>query len=341
MPNLNDRLVRYCELKACRNAFIDTRSPGSEMKENFTIIGPGVGENPNQHVHIREAHGFNVSAARQPLGCLNSQHSHDYAEVFVNHAGHWRLTFGVEAGEDGYVDIAPGDVVTVPIHMFRGFRKLDEGSGFLLVPLAQDDPGKVVWSPKVYDLAKQYGLVLLKGGRLIDTTQGEVVPEGAEIDTGPSSDVIGQLSTPSLDKFANLKVAFADMQANPKSAIAGAGVEECPIIGPRDTEDGFQAGPIIGWWPHGFCLRLIRMQSGAQTGSHERDEEEVLFVQRGTFEVTTPDGSVIMAAGDTFTTPKGRARKFRCLSSDGCEVFVIRGGEAVGAPRFVSAQAAE
>ena len=69
------RVVRYADLRPCYNAFIDTRSPGSEAKENFTIIGPGVSENPEQYVHIAEPHGFNIGGARQPPGCINSQHS--------------------------------------------------------------------------------------------------------------------------------------------------------------------------------------------------------------------------------------------------------------------------
>ena len=135
---MRSRLVRYADLQACRTAFIDTRTPGSTEKENFTIIGPGVSENPDQHVHIREKHGFNIGGARQPFGCVNSQHSHDTAEVFVVHSGHWRLHFGPNK-EDGALDIAPGDVASVPIHMFRGFSKLDEGKGFLWMPLGQDD----------------------------------------------------------------------------------------------------------------------------------------------------------------------------------------------------------
>ena len=51
-PDLRSRLVRYADLRPCRNAFIDSRTPGSERKENFTIIGPGVAENPEQHVHV-------------------------------------------------------------------------------------------------------------------------------------------------------------------------------------------------------------------------------------------------------------------------------------------------
>ena len=92
--SLQARAVRYKDLKPCTNAFIDTRSPGSDKKENFTIIGPGVAENPNQHVHIKIPHGFNIGGARQPVNCLNSQHSHLTEEVFVVHHGKW--DFGVQ-----------------------------------------------------------------------------------------------------------------------------------------------------------------------------------------------------------------------------------------------------
>lgn len=85
--HLEQRVVRYADLRPCTNAFVDARTPGSGKKENFTIIGPGVSENPNQYVHIPEPHGFNIGAARQPGGCLNSQHSHETAEVFVIHSG--------------------------------------------------------------------------------------------------------------------------------------------------------------------------------------------------------------------------------------------------------------
>ena len=88
-----ERLVRYADLIPCKNAFVDSRSPGSDQKENFTIVGPGVSENPNQHVHIPLPHGFNIGGARQPAGCLNSQHSHDTAEVFIAHSGKWRFFF--------------------------------------------------------------------------------------------------------------------------------------------------------------------------------------------------------------------------------------------------------
>ena len=57
---MDARIVRYGELKPCKTAFIDAHTPGSDRKENFTIIGGGVSESPDQHVHIRDTPGFNV-----------------------------------------------------------------------------------------------------------------------------------------------------------------------------------------------------------------------------------------------------------------------------------------
>lgn len=181
---LRRRIVRYAELRPCRNAFIDTRSPGSEEKENFTIIGPGVSENPAQHVHIPEPHGFNIGGARQPPRCINSQHSHETAEVFVVHSGEWCFNLGV-TGEDAQVLIGPGDVISLPTQMFRGFTNVGQSLGFLFAVLGGDDPGRVLWAPQVFDLAQRFGLVLLEGGRLVDTAAGQVVPGGRELCRAP------------------------------------------------------------------------------------------------------------------------------------------------------------
>ena len=64
---MNARIVRYGELRPCKTAFIDAHTPGSDSKENFTIIGGGVSENPDQHVHIGIPHGFNIGAAGPQL----------------------------------------------------------------------------------------------------------------------------------------------------------------------------------------------------------------------------------------------------------------------------------
>ncbi len=136
------RLVRYPDLRPCTTAFIDTNTPGSEQKENFTIIGPGVAENPDQYVHINIPHGFNIGAARQPAGCINSQHSHETAEVFVVHTGRWKFSLG-ETATDGDIEVGPGDTISIPIHVFRGFTNVGDGPAFLFAVLGEDDPGQV------------------------------------------------------------------------------------------------------------------------------------------------------------------------------------------------------
>ena len=45
------RIVRYGDLIPCKTAFIDAHTPGCDQKENFTIIGGGVCESADQHVH--------------------------------------------------------------------------------------------------------------------------------------------------------------------------------------------------------------------------------------------------------------------------------------------------
>jgi len=92
--DMDARIVRYGALKPCKTAFIDAHTPGSDQKENFTIIGGGVSESPDQHVHIALPHGFNIGAAGQPPRCRNSLHSHRTAEVFFVLSGRWRFFWG-------------------------------------------------------------------------------------------------------------------------------------------------------------------------------------------------------------------------------------------------------
>ena len=333
------RLVRYADLVPCRTAFLDTRTPGSTEKENFTIIGAGVSESADQHVHITEKHGFNIGAARQPFGCVNSQHSHDTAEVFVVHSGHWRLPFGANK-EDGSIDIGPGDVCSVPIHMFRGFEKLDEGTGFLFTVLGEDDPGKVTWAPAVFEAAAEHGLKLAKGGRLIDTSEGDYQLKDVELQDATDASAIADLKTPSAEKLAQCVVVAGEASANPDSPLAAEGVEEAGIIVPQATSDGFAPGPITGWWPHGFNLRQLTLQSSAYVPMHARLEAEVLFIQSGTVEISWADGSLFLGAGDTLSIPIGLPHAFRNTASVPAIVFVVRGGESPARPTFTSAPSA-
>jgi len=332
MPD--QHLIRYADLIPCRNAFVDSRTPGSDAKENFSLIGPGVSENPSQHVHIPLAHGFNIGGARQPPHCLNSQHSHETAEVFIAHSGRWRMIFGVNADE-GEALMGPGDVISIPIHMFRGFENIGDDTGFLFAVLGGDNPGKVTWSPKVFDLAAQYGLVLLEGGRLVDTTVGESVPAGAILQRAPDAAEIARLATPPAQNLAACVVTPAQFVVNAASPLAAPGVTESAIITPGATADGFAPGPISGWWSHGFNLRALSLESGASIAPHQRDEAEVIFVHAGVLAVTLPESVLVMGPGDTLTIPNGTTRAFRATSSATAIAYVVRGGDSPALPRFV------
>ena len=50
---LSRRHIRRSQYRSCDDAFIDTRLPGSTPKENYSIVGPGVTQNPNQVVNLR------------------------------------------------------------------------------------------------------------------------------------------------------------------------------------------------------------------------------------------------------------------------------------------------
>ena len=304
------RVVRYADLKPCLNAFIDTRSPGSERKENFTVIGPGVSENPDQHVHIPEPHGFNIGGARQPPECLNSQHSHETAETIVVHSGQWRFDFG-EDGGDAQVFAGPGDVVSVPVHVFRGFTNVGDDTGYLFFVLGEDDPGRVTWAPKVFELAKNYGLVLLDNGSLVDTAAGEAIPSGeAAMAPTTSADVA---------KLRVLTQAEAEAVVARDAPAPGAG--ERVVIGP--------GGPLD--WAHGFTLSRLTLAAGEATSSMRREEPEVLFVQSGEVEARWGGGRVRLGAGDTATVPRGSARSVS--TTQGADLFVVRGGDRIAAGR--------
>jgi quercetin dioxygenase-like cupin family protein len=300
---LEARVVRYSDLVPCKNAFIDSRTPGSDAKENFTIIGPGVSENPEQHVHITEAHGFNIGGARQPPRCINSQHSHDTAEVFVVHSGRWQFTFG-EHGEDAQVQAKRGDIVSFPTHAFRGFENIGQETGFLWSVLGGDDPGRVLWAPKVFEMAKEYGLVLLENGALVDTTVGQSPPPGVKPMPVTDDAAIAKLRRMKPED-ADEVIARAQEAPEPgEELVIGTG-------GQLPAADGFTVS------------RLILGALGA-SGPSNSLHPEVVFVQSGAAKVCTPNATIILEQGDTMTVPASLERSY-CALGDGAELIVVRG----------------
>lgn len=333
IEDMQRRLVRYAELRPCTNAFIDTRTPGSDRKENFTIIGPGVAENPEQHVHIRIPHGFNIGGARQPPGCTNSQHSHDTAEVFVIQQGRFRFKTG-EHGTSGHVDLGPGDIISIPVHAFRGFDTLGDDTAFMFSVLGGDDPGRVLWAPYVFEAAREHGLVLLRSGRLVDTRAGETIPSDDPPAAPTTADDVARLTEFDSAGIAACTIRRAEFVATRTGPFAHLqGVAEHPLVGGVSAAERIEAGRLA--WSHGFHVRALHLAAGAHIPVHTRGEEEVLLLHRGRLLLRWPDGELELGVGDTLTVPKHLRRTYIALGDATTEVYVVRGGDQPGAPRFV------
>jgi mannose-6-phosphate isomerase-like protein (cupin superfamily) len=288
MIDMNSRIVRYGELKPCRTAFIDAHTPGSNQKENFTIIGAGVSESADQHVHIRETPGFNIGAAGQPPKCRNSLHSHRTAEVFFVLSGRWRFFWG-RFGTAGEVTLEEGDIINLPTGIFRGFENIGTDYGFIPAILGGNDAGGgVVWAPQVIEDAKAHGLVLGANGRLYDTKKGETLP--ADVKPMPLLTDEQLKAFPELPPDAMVRSHVArywDLMAlaanKPVKVIAEHGLL-------RDKP--------------GFEVEFLTRGSIPET-IYSTPRHEVLMPMRGHWKLSWPGGETILNPGDTCAVPPG------------------------------------
>ncbi|WP_299293079.1 cupin domain-containing protein [uncultured Tateyamaria sp.] len=284
---MEPRIVRYGDLMPCKTAFIDAHTPGSDQKENFTIIGGGVSESPDQHVHIGIPHGFNIGAAGQPPKCRNSLHSHRTAEVFFVLSGRWRFFWG-RWGDAGEVVLEEGDIINIPTGIFRGFENIGTDYGMIMAILGGDDAGGgVIWAPQVIEDATAHGLVLGDNGSLYDTKQGQSLPDGVAPMTVLTDEELQAYPEMSPMQVVGMGVRrYWDMVALAQHA-------PCKVIGERG---------IIRDKP-GFEVDLIT-RSSASDEMHSHDRPSVLMPMRGHWRVTWEGGTTTLAPGDTMSVPE-------------------------------------
>lgn len=333
VEEIEGRTVRYGDLIPCTTAFIDAKTPGSDQKENFCIIGPGVAENPGQYVHVKIPHGFNIGGARQPKGCINSQHSHVSEEVFLVHSGSWAFRWGHD-GTDGEVVLKQGDVISIPINVFRGFECVSDEESFLFAILGNDDPGHVTWAPHVFEQAKGHGLVLTEAGHLIDTSNGEEIPDGDKPCIPTSLEDVKAFRQMSAEEMGACVVTNTEtnLSSDTELCVHSNGVVEAPIIGPPNPAEMIDAGKIGN--PHGFHFRKVVLANGGVIPGHSRSEEEVVFVHQGSVSLVWDSESIQLNAGDTTTIPKGMNKSLRTSSDAGATLYIVRGGDVPAAPSW-------
>jgi len=300
------RIVRYGELKPCRTAFIDAHTPGSDQKENFTIIGAGVSESPDQHVHIGIPHGFNIGAAGQPPGCTNSLHSHRTAEVFFVLSGRWRFFWGRQ-GDAGDVVLEVGDIIDIPTGMFRGFENIGTDYAMIMAVLGGDDAGGgVIWAPQVLDEAREHGLMLSDRGQLYDTLKGERLPDDESAITPLTDDELVNFDEPSAMQVVGGYVRrYWDMM----SLAAAAPVS---VIGERG---------IIRDRP-GFEVSFINA-SGAPAAPIQLDRPRVLMPVKGHWRVDWSTGNTALAPGDTMSVPAGVPHTVQSAMSGEAALYTV------------------
>ncbi|MDX8351449.1 cupin domain-containing protein [Cognatiyoonia sp. IB215182] len=307
---MENRIVRYGDLRPCKTAFIDAHTPGSDQKENFTIIGGGVSESPDQHVHIAIPHGFNIGAAGQPPKCRNSLHSHRTAEVFFVLKGRWRFFWG-RHGTAGEVVLEEGDIFNIPTGIFRGFENIGTDYGMIMAILGGDDAGGgVIWAPQVIEDARDHGLVLCENGKLYDSKKGQDLPAGL----GPmpllTEDELQAYPEPTTAQVIPRHVArYWDM-------VAVADRAPARVIG---------ADGMLPDKP-GFEVSFLTRAS-ATTKMHQHDRPSVLMPMRGHWRLLWDGGEATLNPGDTVSVPEnlmhtavpamtGEASLFHVIATD-------------------------
>ena len=281
-----DRIVRYGELVPCKTAFIDAHTPGSDQKENFTIIGGGVSESPDQHVHIAIPHGFNIGAAGQPPKCRNSLHDHNTAEVFFVLSGRWRFFWG-RWGNAGEVVLEQGDIINIPTGIFRGFENIGTEYGMIMAILGGDDAGGGVhWAPQVIEDAADHGLILGENGKLYDQKKGQSLPDGiGPMPVMQSDELAKRPELTTMDVVPNHVARFWDMFALSDSRPVN-------VIG----ENG-----LLRDKP-GFEVDFITRSSAVENLESHRFPS-VLMPVRGHWRISWDGGSEVLAPGDTMSVP--------------------------------------
>lgn len=337
------RHIKRDDYVSCTVAFIDCKKPGSDTKENYSIIGPGVTSSDDQVVNLPEAHGFNIGAAAMPNGVTNNLHIHFTAEVFIVQQGEWTFRWGSN-GENEVIG-RKGDIVSVPTWIFRGFTNSGPDDGWLFTILGGDNTGGVIFHPEIIREAAEYGLYISSENRLIDTSRGDAVPdEDGCIPPMPSEDVAALRDVPRAEMMSRVVVqnardfrpAFID------SALPGHGAEIAPVIGYGITQNRDHAAPITN--PHGFSAEWLRLPSGGVAGPFVLEDKMVLIGHEGRLRIDYVDGggaSVEIDAWDTYAVPAGCQIRLTALGYAPTETLVVVSGDHRKRPVFDDATLAQ
>ena len=334
--DIHQRFIPFSGLRYSTEAFIDYCIPECQPKYNYALIGPGVSQNPNQPVSLREPHGFQVGGVSIPHGRVNPPHMHFTCEVFICARGDWRVQWGFNP-EASEADIGEGDICSVPTWLYRGFTNIGVDDGFLFTALGGDATGGILWGPTTLARAAAQGVVLTDDYRIIDASRGDIMPPGAGQLQPMTAAEIAALRVWSPAEMAQRIVRFKDLrwsrQALLDSALPGCGAELAAVIGLGMAQDRNLRSPLAD--AHGVSIEWLRIPAGGQVSRHLLHDKQVLIAKSGSIEieVEASDASVrhtaygAAGAWDTMAIPADCWRTLRNRGAHSALALLLTSGD--------------
>lgn len=328
---MDRRVILPGAFVADTQAFIDVRLPDSQGKSNYSMIGPGVSQNPNQHINLREPHGFNVGAAGMPAGTVNNQHLHYTAEVFVSLGGQWEFRVGVDLEQTFSVD--GRFVLSMPTWIYRGFRNVGVDDRLLYAVLGGDDTGGIQWSPRVLREAAETGLHLRTDNTLLDTTVGDVIDDSVDLVPPMAETDLANLRHYSDGELLARLVKEEDLQWSNRSLLDsmldGHESSLAPVIGYGMTMDRNHEPPIHN--PHTFTLEWLRVPPGNEVGRHRHGGSQVIVAVTDGWTVTFNDDQDAiertLTEGAIVSVPQHAWRRFRNHGTSDAHLLIVNSGD--------------
>lgn len=330
------RAIPFASLRYSTEAFIDYRIPGCAPKYNYALIGPGVSQNPNQPVSLREPHGFNLGGVSMPHGKTNPPHMHFTCEVFLCSRGNWQMHWGFNP-DRLEADIAEGDVCSVPTWIYRGFKNIGVDDGFMFTALGGNDTGGILWGPTTLEAAAREGVHLTEDYRIIDEQLGQkLTPEMKRLQPMTPAE-IAALRTWSPAEMEQRVVRFANLRWSSNalldSALPGCGGQLAPVIGLGITEDRDHQAPIHN--AHGFSIEWLKLPTGGQVSHHQLEQKQIIVVKSGAIEVSVQasDGEAVQVlrgdskGWDTMSLPADCSRSLRNAGDGEALAWLVTAGD--------------
>ena len=333
---IRQRFIPFSGLRYSTEAFIDYRIPGCGPKKNYALIGPGVSQNPNQPVSLREQHGFQVGGVAMPPGTRNPPHMHFTAEVFICTRGKWDLHWGFNP-DPLKAGIGPGDIASMPTWIYRGFQNTGDVEGFMFTALGRNDTGGILWGPDTLEAARAQGVHLTEDYRIIDEQLGQQWDDTERRLQPMTPTEIAALRSWTPAQMGRRVVRFAELDWSARalldSSMPGCGAQMAPVIGLGMTQDRDHAAPVVN--SHGFSIEWMKLPAGGGVSRHRLQDKQVLAVYQGAVEIAVESGNTMVpalaqgsdAGWDSFAMPAGCWRTYRNCGDTDAVVLVMTPGD--------------